>query len=274
MQLLLMKPTPLDPKITDEPDLTEAEIDALLARLQKQCTTSKLIKNTLRTCLKATVRLFPVVLLMNLLFYGSILWQHILVNAMIPTVLISIVISQMYSDRSKILMTHPNRNAPEIVGYCLDVLNMFDVLSAGDGNVLPEVDALLTYFLPRLSAEERHALTARHRSRLNFLLRNKEPRLVSAALQVIAVVGDKNAIWYVENLLKRSKDPAVRVTAQECLVVMQERNALLTDSSILLRASQPVTNRQELLRAATPVSETRPQELLLPADADTQKLVL
>lgn len=98
--------------------------------------------------------------------------------------------------------------------------------------------------------------------------------MVSAALQVIAVVGDKNAIWYVENLLKRSKDPAVRVTAQECLVVMQERNALLTDSSILLRASQPVTNRQELLRAATPVSETRPQELLLPADADPQKLVL
>ena len=235
---------------------------------QKQCTTSKLIKNTLRTCLKATVRLFPVVLLMNLLFYGSILWQHILVNAMIPTVLISIVISQMYSDRSKILMTHPNRNAPEIVGYCLDVLNMTD------GNVSPEAAALLTYFLPRLSAEERHVLTARHRSRLNVLLRNKEPRLVSAALQVIAVVGDKNAIWYVENLLKRSKDPAVRVTAQECLVVMQERNALLTDSSILLRASQPVTNRQELLRAATPVSETRPQELLLPADADTQKLVL
>ena len=266
-----MKPTPLDPKITDEPDLTEAEIDALLARLPKQNTYPKLFLRMSPLILGCMVFAWLLAALLGILFHWSPLKLSLGGILILIAQTYCVPIVRMMStchERSAVMRRVVRRNAPEVVCYCLDVLNMTD------GNVSPEAAALLTYFLPRLSAEERHVLTARHRSRLNVLLRNKEPRLVSAALRVIAVVGDKNAIWYVENLLKRSKDPAVRVTAQECLVVMQERNALLTDSSILLRASQPVTNRQELLRAATPVSETRPQELLLPADADTQKLVL
>jgi len=273
-----MKPTPLDPKITDEPDLTEAEIDALLARLPEQNTYPKLFLRMSPLILGCMVFAWLLAALLGILFHWSPLKLSLGGILILIAQTYCVPIVRMMStchERSAVMRRVVRRNAPEVVCYCLDVLNMTD------GNVSPEAAALLTYFLPRLSAEERHALTARHRSRLNFLLRNKEPRLVSAALRVIAVIGDKRAISYVESLINprtmdmiKCRDAAVRVTAQECLVVMQERNALLTDSSILLRASQPVTNRQELLRAATPVSETRPQELLLPADADTQKLVL
>lgn len=280
VQLSRMKPTPIEPKITDElnttdePGLTEAEIDALLAQLPEQYTFPKVFQRSSRAILIVSLFMFSSMLIASLSSYGSVHWQPILMWAALAANAMFCLITTKYMNGYKILKTKPNQNAPEVVGYCLNILNMSNFVTMRDGNVSLEAAALLTHYLPRINEEEMDALTAEQRSRLNFLLSSKEPRLACAALGVIAAIGDKNASSYVESLIKHTKDTSIRTAAQECLLAMQERAALLTDSSVLLRASEPETHRQELLRAATPVSETRPQELLLPAAADPQKLVL
>ncbi len=284
MQLLRMEPTPIEPKITDElnttdePELTEAEIDALLARLPKQYTYPKLLLRASPLILGCMVVVWLPATLLSLLFHWETLmralWQlPFLAGCAFINPVVKMLVT--HRERSTIMRRLVRRNPYEVVCYCLDVLNLTD------GTVSPEVAAILVCFLPLLNLEESHELTERHRYRLNFLLRQKEPQLVSAALHVIAVIGDKSAISSVESLINpklidmiKCRDAEVLVTAQKCLVIMRERNALLTDSSVLLRASQPKTYREELLRAAAPVPETRPQELLLPSASDTQKIVL
>lgn len=275
-----MKPTPIEPKITDElnttdePGLTEAEIDALLAQLPEQYTFPKVFQRSSRAILIVSLFMFSSMLIASLSSYGSVHWQPILMWAALAANAMFCLITTKYMNGYKILKTKPNQNAPEVVGYCLDVVNMRDGINMSDGNISPEAAALLIYFLPRLSVEEMRTLDSRQRSRLGCISRSKEPRLACAALGVIAAIGDRREIPSVESLIKHTKDTLIRTAAQECLLAMQERAALLTDSSVLLRASQPETHRQELMRAAAPAPELHPQELLLPADADPQKLVL
>ena len=93
-----------------------------------------------------------------------------------------------------------------------------------------------------------------------------------AILQAFAQVGDSSALPIVEKLAREEAKTVdqrrIQEAAQECLPALRLRAQKERDPHTLLRATGSAGNDTEtLLRAATTVQETPPEQLLRPGSS-------
>jgi len=143
----------------------------------------------------------------------------------------------------------------------------------------------LTRHLPSLRAEDREWVNPEEIGALTYALSVRTPALTVAILGALGQVGDRRAIWSVEQLIQDlyqkpqasdSEDGVIFDAASKCLERLREHADRTKQANVLLRgAQQPVGDQQSiLLRAASKAESTASTELLRPDDSPECRDVL
>jgi hypothetical protein len=147
-------------------------------------------------------------------------------------------------------------------------------LGTKDAEIYKEVVAALTKLLPTLTEEDNGQLNGKQRTCLYralgsqnvaFFLGNTDTTFLLSLLHAVEIVGDANALPYVQKLASDTvTDARIASPAQQCLKVLRERAASANAEQTLLRpAEREVKSPEMLLRPATAnVKQTEPEILL------------
>lgn len=143
-----------------------------------------------------------------------------------------------------------------------------DVRAAGslaiahqDAKLRPTCEQVLLQILPQVREEHLARFTDEERSAITKLLGASTSPIVSAALPVVGMYGEKEELVAVHTVAKRW--PLLTDKAAECAQRIEGRLALKQDRAQLLRSSsEDAVDTDGLLRPASNLSDPNPEQLL------------